>query len=313
MPHITEAICTGNRRYPLAPFLKPQGIVVHTIGVTQPDAEVLRRLWQDDRSPYVVHYMVDDVKILHTFPDNKQCWHVGSPGNAKWLGVELGETNWIQSKNINIGTGGGFTIKDYGKAVAYTEAAYRNVVWLCAVKCKEYGWDPFTAVWTHYEISRQRLSNTDHIDPQHIWDGLGMGLNLLQLRRDVAKQMGLTASAPAPVPAPSKDELYRIRKSWEDAGSQLGAYKNLDYAKDACPDGYAVFNEAGEQIWPFKPYLVRITAQSGLNVRKGPGTTFPVVMSLAFGGGYTITEVAGEWGKLKSGIGWIYLRYTERV
>lgn len=316
MPHITEAICTGNRRYPLAPYLKPQGIVVHSIGVTQPDAEVLRRFWQDDRSPYVVHYMVDDVKILHTFPDNKQCWHVGSPGNAKWLGVEVGETNWIQSKNIKIGTGGGFTIKDYGKAVAYTEAAYRNVVWLCAVKCKEYGWDPFTAVWTHYEISRQRLSNTDHIDPQHIWDGLGMGLNLLQLRRDVAKQMGLTVSAPAPVPAHSKDELYRIRKSWADAGSQIGAYKNLEYAIAACKPGYAVYDTAGRQVHPPVSRMVRVTA-SALNVRRGPATTYAVVNTIAQGGAYTIVEEVDGWGLLKSyqrdRNGWVSLQYTEPV
>ena len=36
-------------------------------------------------------------------------------------------------------------------------------------------------------------------------------------------------------------------------------------------------------------------------------------MTLAYGGGYTIVEEQNGWGKLKSGIGWICLKYTERM
>jgi uncharacterized protein YgiM (DUF1202 family) len=28
---------------------------------------------------------------------------------------------------------------------------------------------------------------------------------------------------------------------------------------------------------------------------------------------YTIVETSGEWGKLKSGAGWIYLPYTKKL
>jgi N-acetylmuramoyl-L-alanine amidase len=61
---------------------------------------------------------------------------------------------------------------------------------------------------------------------------------------------------------------------------------------------------------PLQPYLVRITANS-LNVRKVPNGT--VVTSVKKGQVYTITEVRNGWGKLKSGIGWISLNYTQRV
>lgn len=42
---------------------------------------------------------------------------------------------------------------------------------------------------------------------------------------------------------------YRVRKSWEDAASQLGAYKVYDNAVNNCPAGYAVFNDSGEVLY----------------------------------------------------------------
>ena len=130
----------------------------------------------------------------------------------------------------------------------------------------------------------------------------------------------IKAAAPAPEAPAASSQMYRIRKSWSDAASQIGAYTNLDYAKAACKDGYAVFDEAGTQVWPeqeFNPYIVRITAQSGLNVRSGPGTNYGVVMTLAYGGAYTIVEERSGWGLLKAYSqkknGWISLKYTKRI
>ena len=45
---------------------------------------------------------------------------------------------------------------------------------------------------------------------------------------------------------------FRVRKTWADKASQLGAFRVLQYAKQ-CADknpGYAVFNESGGQIYP---------------------------------------------------------------
>jgi N-acetylmuramoyl-L-alanine amidase CwlA len=60
------------------------------------------------------------------------------------------------------------------------------------------------------------------------------------------------------------------------------------------------------------PYLVRITADS-LNVRKGPGTNYDIVRTVSRPSIYTIVEESGKWGRLKSGVGWIHLDYTEKV
>ena len=69
--------------------------------------------------------------------------------------------------------------------------------------------------------------------------------------------------------------------------------------------------EANE-VEEFKPYLVKVTA-SALNIRKGAGTSHPVVGCIGDKGIYTIVAEDNGWGKLKSGAGWISLAYTKRV
>lgn len=63
---------------------------------------------------------------------------------------------------------------------------------------------------------------------------------------------------------------------------------------------------------PYLPYLVKITA-SALNVRAGTGIGHKINTVVKKGEVFTIVEVAGDWGKLKSGAGWINLKYTKRV
>jgi flagellum-specific peptidoglycan hydrolase FlgJ len=119
-------------------------------------------------------------------------------------------------------------------------------------------------------------------------------------------------------------EWYRVRKTWSDAPSQIGAFKNLDYAKK-CADqnpGYSVYDDDGESVYTskntFEPYLVRVSINE-LNIRTGPGTNYNRTGSFTGKGTFTIVEVkpgAGSksgWGKLKSGAGWISLDYTTKV
>lgn len=61
-------------------------------------------------------------------------------------------------------------------------------------------------------------------------------------------------------------------------------------------------------------FVVKVNVDS-LNVRKGPGISYAIVTSIKKGEAYTIVEVNGSWGKLKSGIGWINIsaNYVKRV
>ena len=270
----------------------------------KPQAKKLVEYWQNNVGAYATHYVLDDMVIYHTIPDNYRCWHVGSPGNSKYLGIEMCEPSQIKYTS-----GSSFTVSNLTAARTYAEACCKNAVWLLAKRCKAHGWDPQSAVWTHGEITRRGMSKTDHVDPEHLWNGLGLGYDLAKLRRDVAAAMG---GANATTEA---SQLYRVRKSWTDAASQIGAFTSLDYAKAACKAGYAVFNAQGAQVWPeaaFVPYLVRVTA-SEFNVRKGPGVSYGIAMTIPKGGAYTIMETKDGWGKLKSGAGWISLKYTEKA
>jgi len=118
---------------------------------------------------------------------------------------------------------------------------------------------------------------------------------------------------------------YRVRKSWQNAASQKGAFHDLSYAKqcaDANP-GYTVFDPVGKAVYPVNqtasvPYAVRVSIND-LNIRKGPGTNYGKTGYYTGKGVFTIVaESAGTgsvkgWGKLKSGAGWIALDFAARI
>ena len=118
---------------------------------------------------------------------------------------------------------------------------------------------------------------------------------------------------------------YRVRKSWQNAASQKGAFHDLFYAKqcaDANP-GYTVFDPTGKAVYPVNqtasvPYAVRVSIND-LNIRKGPGTNYGKTGYYTGRGVFTIVaESAGAgsvkgWGKLKSGAGWIALDFAARI
>lgn len=62
-----------------------------------------------------------------------------------------------------------------------------------------------------------------------------------QIAQEVNKKLGVGATS---------GQMYRIRKSWKDAASQIGAYTNLDNAKRACKSGYYVFDSKGNVVYP---------------------------------------------------------------
>ncbi len=127
-------------------------------------------------------------------------------------------------------------------------------------------------------------------------------------------------------------KYYRVRKSWGDAASQLGAYSIFDNAKamaDKHP-GYKVYDWNGKQIYPAVmsgaagemsnadcPFTVKVSVPD-LNIRKGAGTDTAKTGKFTGVGVFTIVEVKNGkgavkgWGKLKSGAGWISLDFGKR-
>lgn len=62
-----------------------------------------------------------------------------------------------------------------------------------------------------------------------------------------------------------------------------------------------------------KEFKIKVTSGS-LNIRSGPGTDYKITGCIKNNGVYTIAKISGNWGKLKSGAGWIniskqYVKY----
>lgn len=98
-------------------------------------------------------------------------------------------------------------------------------------------------------------------------------------------------------PAPFLDDISQ----WEDFKNRISS-KNTN-------------ENSSETITPdFKPYIVAVTTDV-LNIRKRPTTSSDIVMTIGQNEKYTIVEESsdGQWGRLKSGAGWIYLQYTKKA
>ena len=70
--------------------------------------------------------------------------------------------------------------------------------------------------------------------------------------------------------------------------------------------------EANSPATNFVSYIVAITANT-LNVRAGAGTNYKINTQVKKNQLYTIVNEKNGWGKLKSGAGWISLKYTRKV
>lgn len=60
------------------------------------------------------------------------------------------------------------------------------------------------------------------------------------------------------------------------------------------------------------PFLVKVTSEA-LNFRSGAGIQYKVNGVIKKGEVYTIVETQNGWGKLKSGAGWINLKYCAKL
>ena len=154
--------------------------------------------------------------------------------------------------------------------------------------------------------------------------GAGYGEKILAILEGI---LGMAGGEPS---AGGAGGWYRVRKSWADAGSQKGAFKELGNAKE-CADGnpgYLVFDWNGNVVYGKAdgggmtdaacPFMVWVWV-ADLNIREGAGTDTPRTGRYTGKGCFTIVQVkAGEgsdagWGKLKSGAGWIALDFCEKI
>ena len=247
---LVESFLTKNPCYTAGRKITVKGLMLHSVGCPQPKASAFINSWNSPSYDNAcVHGFIDgnDGTVYQTLPWNHRGWHCGSgskgSGNNTHIGVEMCEPACIKY------TGGAtFTCSDLATARKVAERTYNAAVELFAMLCKQYGLNPLSdgVVISHKEGHSRGIAS-NHGDPEHLWTQLGMGYTMNTFRQAVKAKMDGGSSGDT-----SSGTLYRVRKSWSDASSQLGAFAVLDNAKalaDKNP-GYAVFDESGKQVYP---------------------------------------------------------------
>ena len=296
----------------------PKGLMLHSVGCSQSSAKVFADSWNRSGKEVAVHAVLQaDGTVYHCLPWNFRGWHAGGEANNTHVGVEMTEPDCIK-----YASGASFTCSDKAKAQVQVKGTYETAVELFAYLCKQYNLDPAAdgVIISHREGNKRGVAS-NHGDPEHLWNQLGMGYTMDGFRRDVKEAMAESGEGTAPSnPSADNEQMYRVRKAWDDPKSQTGAFRVLENAKRACTEGYTVYDKDGNAVYTNAAagsYKVKITA-SVLNIRKGPGTNYAVSGQIKDKGVYTIVEEstgtgATLWGKLKSGAGWISLDYATKV
>ena len=213
----------------------PRGVMVHSTGANNPN---LRRYVQPDdgilgRNPNAndwnrpglevcVHAFIGltqtgDVAAYQILPWEYRAWHCGGDANDTHLSFEICEDN-LGDRD-------------------YFWPTYLAAVALTAELCRKFGLDPLApgVVIDHAEGARLGIAS-NHADTGHWWGEFGITMD--DFRADVAEDL-------AAITRP----LYRVRRTWADKDSQIGAFADLAKAKAACPIGYSVFDPAGKAIY----------------------------------------------------------------
>lgn len=95
-------------------------------------------------------------------------------------------------------------------------------------------------------------------------------------------------------------QMYRIRKSWADEKSQIGAFVSLENAKAACKSGYTVYDKDGKAVWPVtqpnKPITGTVTLPELSRGDKGATVTAMQTLLISTGASCGIYGADGAFG-----------------
>lgn len=268
----------------------PQGIMLHSVGYPQPDANPIITSWNKSGKEKAVHAFIQPDVVYQTLPWNYRAWHAGGNANNTHIGVEMTEP-----PSIRYSGGSNWVDLDPKATEAFVRNTYANAVALFADLCKEFNLNPMAdgVIISHAEGYKRGIAS-NHGDPEHLW--CKFGLSMAQFRKDVSAAMNPAEKA---VPA-----LYRV---------QAGAFRKRDYAEarvfalkaagfDAC---IVCEQQTGR---PSSVTCGHVKVASSLNIRSGPGMDYDKVGKLKNGDAVTLVEQRNGWGQLLQG-GWVSLTY----
>lgn len=197
--------------------MTPIGVTVHNTGAitvassTTMAEQYTRATINGAMGDVRVHFYVDETCVWWNLPLNNNSWHAGD-GN--------GDGN---AKTISI------------EIIGDSAKAEQNGIKLVAYLLNKYNFT-IDKMWPHQHWNGKYCPA--YILPH--WDKFKANV--------VAELTKLKGAVPQSANTP-KPELYRVRKSWDDAKSQIGAYAGIENAKAACKPGYSVFDKDGNPVY----------------------------------------------------------------
>lgn len=254
--------------------------------------------------------------------------------------VEEKNRSWCSSSNANDQRA--VTIEcasDTTEPYAFNATVYQKLVTLCVDICKRNGKKKLLWLGDKNKTLAYSPKSDEMVLTVHRWfankscPGNWMYARMGDLASKVTAQLSNGTSGTKPesgYPEKLTNGYYRVRKSWTDEKSQIGAFRILSNAKEKADGnkGYSVFSDNGKVVYSpsgtdnadFEPYLVQVNI-ADLNIRKGPGTNYGK-SGYTGKGCFTIVEEAdgvgaSKWGLLKSykskRNGWISLDYAKKI
>ena len=258
MMNLHKLILTENACYKAGRTITVKGIMVHSTGANNPNLK--RYVGPNDgllgENQYGNHWntyhpggrevcvhafigkLADGtIATYQCLPWNHRGWHAGGSANNTHIGFEICEDG----------------LTDY----TYFQKVYREAVELCAYLCKEYGLTEQNII-CHSEGYKQGVAS-NHGDVMHWFPKHGKSMDTFRaevkalLAADAKEDEPAQEETPA-VTYPEKltSGYYRVRKTWKDSKSQVGAYRVLANAKAAADKnpGTHVFTNDGVAIYP---------------------------------------------------------------
>ena len=227
------------------------GVTVHNtdwISVasgTTPAEQYTRATVNGNMKDVRVHYYVDNTCAWQNLPLSLSGWHAADGsgnGNRRTIAIEC-----IMSSAYN----------------ATDKKSEDNCARLAAALLKKYNLD-INHLFTHthwLNVKDGKSGTVDYLNtarnsykmcPAYILP------HWAEFKKKVQAYMNVGSSTPA---TSSPKQLYRVRKSWSDAKSQIGAFSSLENAKKACKAGYAVFDSNGKQVYPTKKSIDEVARE----------------------------------------------------
>lgn len=186
--NIINSILTNNPCYKAGRTITVKGLMLHSVGCSQPNAKVFVNSWNSssfDRA--CVHAFIDGNTgdVYQTLPWNHRGWHGGGSSNNTHIGVEMCEPATIKYTG-----GANFVVNNEADAKAVATRTYNSAVELFAKLCKDFNLNPLdkNVILSHSEGYAKGIAS-NHTDPEHLWKKLNLPYTMDSFRADVKKAM----------------------------------------------------------------------------------------------------------------------------